>query len=158
MDNGPEDYFGWATRNQWRDAYTNSRLQHQHSRCATEFCDGAGIGASLGQGKKWGGSGPALVRQTLENWQVSSSVRLASGLLLYGVFASYSNHLNNYGFPGSQLADWVPTPKTTGNPNAWIDPTAFSVPTSDIVVGATVHTVAGAARRAMSISRWPRIS
>jgi hypothetical protein len=33
-----------------------------------------------GKCEKWGGDAPALVKQALGNWQVSSSIRLASGL------------------------------------------------------------------------------
>jgi hypothetical protein len=76
-----------------------------------------------------------VVRGVLGNWQTSSTIRLASGLPLYQVFWSYDNHLNNYGFPGVQLADYVSTPKTTGNPNAWIDPSTFTAPSSDFVLG-----------------------
>jgi hypothetical protein len=51
------------------------------------------------------------------------------------VFWQWGNHLQNYGFQGPQLADAVSRPKTTGNPDHWIDPSSFKQPSSDFVLG-----------------------
>jgi hypothetical protein len=51
------------------------------------------------------------------------------------VFNQWGNHLNNYGFQGQQRPDLIATPRTTGNPDAWIDPSAFKAPSSDFVLG-----------------------
>jgi hypothetical protein len=40
-----------------------------------------------------------------------------------------------YGFPGPQLANWVSTPSTTGNPDAWINAGSFAAPPSQFVLG-----------------------
>lgn len=136
MDNGPEDYFGWATGNQWRDAYhTNLDYNISTHDVPRSFATALVYELPYGKGKKWGGNAPAFVRRALGNWQVSSSVRLASGLPLYEVFWSYDNHLNNYGFPGYQLADWVSKPGTTGNPDAWISKGSFAAPSSEFALG-----------------------
>jgi len=137
MDNGPEDYLGWAFANsQWRDAYhTNLDYNISTHDVPQSFATALVYELPYGKGKKWGSTAPAFVKQTLGNWQVSSSIRLASGLPLYQVFWSYNNHLNNYGFPGVQLADWAAPPRTTGNPNHWIDVSSFAAPSSDFVLG-----------------------
>lgn len=137
MDNGPEDYFGWAFANsQWRDAYhTNLDYNISTHDVPKSFATALLYELPYGKGRKWGSDAPAFVRQVLGNWQISSSIRLASGLPLYQVFSSYDNHLNNYGFPGVQLADWVSKPRTTGNPDRWIDASTFAAPASDFVLG-----------------------
>ncbi len=53
-----------------------------------------------GRGKHWGGNAPFVVKEVLGNWQVGSTIRLASGLPIGPVIESYSNNLNDYGFPG----------------------------------------------------------
>ena len=77
------------------------------------------------------------MKQTLGNWQVSSTIRLASGLPLYGLQNSQTNQLNNYGFPGPQLPDLVSknvTP-TNQNPNNWVNPAAYATPASIYKLG-----------------------
>jgi hypothetical protein len=136
MDNGPEDFLGWATGNQWRDAYhTNLDYNISTHDVPQSFATALVYDLPYGKGKHWGNDAPAVVKGVLGNWQLSSSIRLASGLPLYQVFWSYSNHLNNYGFPGPQLADWVSKPSTTGNPNAWINKSSFTAPPSQFVLG-----------------------
>jgi hypothetical protein len=77
-----------------------------------------------------------LVKQVLGNWEVSSVLRMASGTPLGQVFWSYSNQLNNYGFPGPQIADWVGNPVPANRtPNAWINPNAFAAPPSQYMYG-----------------------
>ena len=130
LDNGPEDNFGWATGNQWRDAY-NTMLDYDVSThdVPQSFATALVYDLPYGRGKHWGNSAPAVVKEALGNWQLSSVIRLASGLPLYEVFWSYSNQLNNYGFPGYQLADWVGNPVPANRtPNSWINPAAFVAP------------------------------
>ncbi|HZU27531.1 MAG TPA: TonB-dependent receptor [Bryobacteraceae bacterium] len=137
MDNGPEDFLGWATGNQWRDSY-NTMLDYNISThdVPQSFATALVYDLPYGKGKRFGNSAPALVRGVLGGWQVSSVIRIASGLPFpFAPFWSYSNHLNNYGYPGPQLADYAHTPKTTGNPVAWIDPSAFTAPPSQFVLG-----------------------
>jgi hypothetical protein len=136
MDNGPEDYLGWATGNQWRDAYhTNLDYNISTHDIPQSFATALVYELPYGKGKAWGNDAPAAAKAVLGNWQVSSSLRFASGLPLYQVFWSYDNHLNNYGFQGPQLVDWASTPSTTGNPDAWINPGAFKAPSSDFALG-----------------------
>ncbi len=139
MDNGPEDFLGWATGNQWRDAYhTNLDYNISTHDVPQSFATALVYDLPYGKGKKWGNTAPALVRHTLGNWQLSSTIRLASGVPLSAVsavFWSYDNHLNNYGFQGPQLPDWVSKPRTTGNPDHWVDPSTFAAPSSEFVYG-----------------------
>ncbi len=136
LDNGPEDFLGWATGNSWRDSY-NTMLDYNISThdVPQSFATALLYELPYGKGKHWGNNAPAVVRHVLGNWQLASSIRLASGLPLYAPFWSYSNHLNNYGFPGPQLPNAISTPHTTGNPNAWINPSSFVAPSSDFVLG-----------------------
>jgi hypothetical protein len=77
------------------------------------------------------------VKEVLGNWEVSSVVTLQSGLPLYGLMASPSNQLNNYGFPGPQLPNIVNYNMTPANqtPNNWINAAAFSTPTDPYALG-----------------------
>jgi hypothetical protein len=137
LDNGPEDYFGWGTGNQWRDAY-NTNLDYNISThdIPQSFATALVYELPYGKGKRWGGDAPAAVKAVLGGWQVSSGLRFASGLPLYQIFWAYGNHLGNYGFPGwVQIADWAGTPSTTGNPDAWISPGTFQAPPSEFMYG-----------------------
>jgi len=139
MDNGPEDFFGWATGNQWRDAYhTNLDYNISTHDVPQSFAAALVYELPYGTGKKWGASAPTPIRYALGNWEVSTVTRLASGLPLPQVIASYSNHLNNYGFPGPQLPDIVPGQSLTAShqsPDNWINPNAFIAPASMFVYG-----------------------
>jgi hypothetical protein len=136
MDNGPEDYLGWATGNQWRDAYhTNLDYNISTHDIPQSFAAALVYELPYGKGKRWGSDAPAAAKAVLGNWQVSSSLRSASGLPLYQVYWSGNNHLSNYGFQGPQLVDWAAKPSTTGNPDAWINVNAFTAPPSDFVLG-----------------------
>ncbi len=136
MDNGPEDFLGWATGNQWRDAYhTNLDYNISTHDVPQSFATALVYELPYGKGKRWGNDAPAVAKAVLGNWELTTSFRLASGLPLYQVFWSYDNHLNNYGFPGPQLADWASKPSTTGNPNAWINAGSFAPQPSDFTIG-----------------------
>ncbi len=147
LDNAPEDNFGWSTNNQWRDAY-NTMLDYNISThdVPQSFATAVVYDLPYGRGKHWGNSAPAVVKEALGNWQLSSVITLQSGLPLYGLMASSSNHLNDYGFPGPELPDMVSFNVTPSNqsPTNWINPAAFSTPPSKLCAGkcaATVHAV-----------------
>jgi hypothetical protein len=138
LDNGPEDFIGWGTGNQWRDAY-NTMLDYNISThdVPQSFASALVYDLPYGRGKRWGGSAPAPVREALGNWQVSSVVRLASGLPLpSAVFWDYSNPLGLYGFQGPQIADLVGNPVPSNRtPNNWINPAAYTQPASQWKLG-----------------------
>jgi hypothetical protein len=67
-----------------------------------------------------------LVRQTLGGWNLSSAIRIASGLPLPNPVSFYNNPLGNFGFPGPGLPDLVGDPRPHHrNKTNWIDPAAF---------------------------------
>lgn len=138
LDNAPEDNFGWATGNQWRDAY-NTMLDYNISThdVPQSFATALVYDLPYGKGKHWGNTAPVVVKEVIGNWQVSSVITLQSGLPLYGLIASPSNQLNNYGFPGPQLPDIVSFKVTPVNqsPTNWVDPAAFSSPQSPYSLG-----------------------
>lgn len=144
LDDGPEDYFGWATNaTEWRDAYhTNLDYNISTHDIPQSFAAALVYDLPYGSGKRWGSSAPRVVKETLGNWQLSSVIRLSSGLPANGIPNSFVitgnyNQLANYGFPGSnQLADLVgnPIPANQG-PNNWINPNAFATPQSIYVLG-----------------------
>lgn len=130
LDNGPEDNFGWATGNSWRDSY-NTQLDYNISThdVPQSFTTALVYELPYGRGKHWGNSAPAIVKGALGNWQVSTVVRLASGLPIGPVIASPNNPLGNYGFPGSLLPDMVigqSVPASNRTADNWVNPAAFS--------------------------------
>ena len=133
LDNGPEDFLGWATGNQWRDSY-NTNLDYAISThdIPQSFATALVYDLPYGKGKHWGNDAPALVRGVLGNWQLATSIRLASGLPIpYSISTGETSPLAQYGFPdGTQLPDLVKAPRTTGNPDAWIDPSSFVIPSN----------------------------
>lgn len=138
LDNAPEDNFGWATGNQWRDAY-NTMLDYNISThdVPQSFATSLVYDLPYGRGKHWGNSAPAVVKEVLGNWQVSSVISLQSGLPLYGLMESPSNQLNNYGFPGPQLPDLISANITPANqsPTNWVNASAFAAPASIYMLG-----------------------
>jgi hypothetical protein len=138
LDNGPEDFIGWATCNQWRDS-NNTMLDYNISTHDVPHSFAAALVYDLpyGRGKRWGSSAPGIVREVLGNWQVSTLIRLASGLPLpSGVFWSYSNPLGNYGFPGPQVADLAGNPVPSHRtPNNWINANAYTAPATPWTIG-----------------------
>lgn len=138
MDNGPEDFFGWGTGNQWRDSY-NTMLDYNISThdVPQSFATALVYDLPYGRGKRWGNSAPGIVKEVIGNWQLSSAIRLASGLPLpFGVFWSYSNPLGPYGYPGPQLADLVGNPVPSNRtPNDWINAAAYTAPPNNWTLG-----------------------
>lgn len=151
MDNGPEDFFGWATGNQWRDAYhTNLDYNISTHDVPQAFTTAFVYELPYGKGKHWGDNAPALVRHVLGNWQISSVVRITSGTPLGQVFWNYSNQLNNYGFPGPQISDWVGNPVPAHRtPDNWINPSAFAQPPSPYMYGNAPQRITQIRERAL---------
>lgn len=138
LDNGPEDFVGWGTGNQWRDSY-NTMLDYNISThdVPQSFATALVYDLPYGRGKRWGNDAPGIVKEVLGNWQLSGIVNIGSGLPLYpGVFWSYNNPLGAYGFPGSQLADLVGNPVPSNRtPNSWINPAAYTAPPDNWTLG-----------------------
>jgi TonB dependent receptor len=141
LDNGPEDFFGWATGNSWRDAY-NTKLDYNISThdVPQSFATALVYDLPYGRGKRWGNDAPFVVKEILGNWQLGSVVKLASGLPIGPVVEDYfSNHLNNYGYPegGTLIPDITsynisPPDKTANN---WINPAVFVAPATPFSFG-----------------------
>jgi hypothetical protein len=139
LDNGPEDFIGWGTGNQWRDSY-NTMLDYNISThdVPQSFATALVYDLPYGKGKHWGNDAPTVVKEVLGNWQVSSVIRLASGLPLPGaVFWSYNDPLAQYGYPaGLQIADLVGNPVPSHRtPNSWINPDGYTAPPSNWTLG-----------------------
>jgi hypothetical protein len=139
LDNGPEDFIGWGTGNQWRDSY-NTMLDYNISThdVPQSFATALVYDLPYGKGKHWGNNAPGVVKEILGNWQVSSVIRLASGLPLPGaVFWSYDDPLAQYGYPaGLQIADLVGNPVPSHRtPNSWISPDGYTAPASNWTLG-----------------------
>jgi len=139
LDNGPEDFIGWGTGNQWRDSY-NTMLDYNISThdVPQSFATALVYDLPYGRGKHWGNNAPGVVKEVLGNWQLSSVVRLASGLPLpFPVFWSYNDPLAQYGYPENlQLSNLVGNPVPSHRtPNNWINPSAYTAPASPWTLG-----------------------
>lgn len=129
LDNGSDDFVGWADGNMWRDSY-DTKLDYDISAhdVPQSFATAFVYQLPYGHGKTFGGSSPWIVNQVLGNWELSGVVRLASGLPLQAVQYS-TNPLAPYGFPGSGLPDLVGNPKPANQTaNDWINAAAFVAP------------------------------
>jgi hypothetical protein len=128
LDNGPEDFLGWSTGNQWRDAY-NTKLDYNVSThdVPQSFATALVYDLPYGRGKRWGSNAPGIVKEVLGNWQLSSIIRLTSGTPQPAVTTGNYNQLNNYGFQGPQLPNLVGNPQATNRgPDNWINAAAFA--------------------------------
>lgn len=138
LDNGPEDFIGWGTGNQWRDSY-NTMLDYNISThdVPQSFATALVYDLPYGRGKHWGNNAPGVVKEILGNWQLSSVIRIASGLPLpTGVFWSYNNPLGPYGYPGPQLANLVGNPVPANRrPNDWVNAAAYTAPANNWTLG-----------------------
>ncbi len=129
LDNGSDDFIGWALGNMWRDSY-NTKLDYDISAhdVPQSFATAFVYALPYGHGRTFGGSSPWIVNEVLGGWELSGVVRLASGLPLNPVQYSY-NPLGPYGFPGNGLPDVIGNPKPANqNANDWINPAAFIAP------------------------------
>jgi TonB dependent receptor len=131
LDNGSEDLIGWTIGSMWRDSY-NTNLDYAVSThdVPHSFATALVYQLPYGKGKRWGSGAPSVVRQIAGNWEISSIVRLTSGLPLLPVYYQ-DNPLGAYGFPGPGLPDLVGNPKPAHqSANNWINPDAFAAPTT----------------------------
>ncbi len=135
LDNGSEDFVGWAIGGLWRDAY-NTKLDYAISMhdVPQSFVTAFVYQMPFGRGKRWGSGSSGIINEILGSWEVSGVVRLTSGLPLLAPFYS-SNSLWDFGFPGQGVPNLVGNPKpahqTTDN---WINPDAFAEP-ADMTYG-----------------------
>src|SRR6185437_5038291 len=83
LDDGSEDLIGWAIGGLWRDTY-NTKLDYGISMhdVPQSFATAFVYELPYGRGKQWGGGAPAVVRNVRGNWEVSSVIRLTTGLPL----------------------------------------------------------------------------
>jgi hypothetical protein len=129
LDNGSEDFIGWAIGGLWRDS-NNTKLDYGISMhdVPQSFATAFVYELPFGHGKQFGSGAPAAVNQILGNWQLSGVVRLTSGLPLLTPFYA-DNALGEFGFPGMGWPNLTGNPKpghqTTSN---WINGDAFSEP------------------------------
>lgn len=128
LDDGSEDLIGWSVGNMWRDS-NNTMLDYgvsTHDQ-PQSFAVAGVYDLPYGSGKRWGGSAPWIVRQTLGNWELSTNIRVSSGLPIFGIIDDYDSPLNNnFGFPSPQVPDLVGNPVPANqNPNQWFNPNAF---------------------------------
>jgi len=128
LDDGSEDLVGWSIGNLWRDSY-NTMLDYGPSTHdqPQSFAVAAVYDLPYGTGKQWGGSAPWIVRQAFGNWELSTNIRLASGLPIFGIVDDYDSPLNNaFGFPSPQVPDLIGNAVPANqNPNQWFNPNAF---------------------------------
>ncbi len=133
LDNGSEDYIGWALGGLWRDS-TNTKLDYAISMhdVPQSFATAFVYQLPFGHGKQFGGSAPAAVNHILGNWEISGVVRISSGLPLFAPFY-WDNYLNNgdllgnFGFPGYAWGDLVGNPKPAHQTiDSWINAGAFA--------------------------------
>ncbi|HEY4008570.1 MAG TPA: TonB-dependent receptor [Acidobacteriaceae bacterium] len=127
LDDGSEARLGWTGVATWRDA-TNTKLDYAYSShdVPQSFAEALVYQLPYGAGRHWGGDAPQFVRQTIGGWNVSTAIRLASGLPLPQPVSFSYNPLSNYGFPGAGLPDVVGNPHPANrNSSHWIDPAAF---------------------------------
>ncbi|MBV9759114.1 MAG: TonB-dependent receptor [Acidobacteriaceae bacterium] len=128
LDDGSEDLIGWSVGNMWRDSY-NTMLDYgvsTHDQ-PQSFAVAGVYDLPYGTGKQWGSNAPWILRQTLGNWELSTNIRVASGLPIFGIIDDYDSPLNNnFGFPSPQVPDLVGNPVPANqNPNQWFNPNAF---------------------------------
>jgi hypothetical protein len=111
LDNGSEALLGWSIGGSWRDA-TNTKLDYSLSTrdVPHSFAEAWFYQLPYGAGRRWGGSAPSIVRQTIGGWNLSGTIRMASGYPLWIPVQWGWNPLGNYGFPGNAM------PNLVGNP------------------------------------------
>lgn len=129
LDNGSEDFIGWTIGGQWRDSY-NPKLDYAISThdVPHSFVTALVYQLPYGKGKTWGSGASPVIRGILGNWEVSSVVRLTSGLPLLPPYFQGAQ-IANYGFPGPYLADLVGNPKPANRTkDNWINEAAFAQP------------------------------
>ena len=133
LDNGSEARIGWTGVDSWRDA-TNTKLDYSYSThdVPQSFAEALVYQLPYGPGRRFGATAPMLLRQTAGGWDLSSAVRLSSGLPLPQPVGFSYNPLGNYGFPGGGLPNLVGNPKPANRSKSnWINPAAFEGANAD---------------------------
>ncbi len=129
MDDGSEALVGWTINDMWRDA-TNPKLDYAISThdVPNSFAVAFTYQLPYGNGMRWGGAAPWLLRQTLGGWNLAGAVRIATGFPFPNPVQFSYNPIGNYGFPGPGLPDMVPgisARPVHRTAKAWINPSAF---------------------------------
>jgi Carboxypeptidase regulatory-like domain len=130
LDDGSEDFIGWTIGNMWRDSY-HPKLDYAISThdVPHSFATALVYDLPYGRGKRFGSGAPKLINGILGNWQVSSVIRLATGLPLLPPYFNNYDPLGAYGFPGPTLANLIGDPKPAQQSrNNWINAAAFAEP------------------------------
>lgn len=131
MDNGSEDYIGWIMGGSWRDSY-NTKQDYSISAhdMPHSFVTALVYEVPFGSKRKFGSNLPGIVNQAFGNWQVSSIVRLNSGLPIFPIYVNtWNNPLWAYGFPGNERPNLVGNPRPSNQTTQqWINPGAFKEP------------------------------
>ncbi|MGH9615267.1 MAG: TonB-dependent receptor domain-containing protein, partial [Acidobacteriaceae bacterium] len=128
MDDGSEALLGWTINDMWRDA-TKPKLDYAISThdVPQSFATAFVYQLPYGDSRKWGGTAPWALRQTLGDWSLAGDIRLASGLPLPNPVQFSYNPIGDYGFPGPGLPSMTgvsPIPAHRSATN-WINPAAY---------------------------------
>ena len=126
LDDGSEALIGWAIGNMWRDA-NNPKLDYAISThdVPQSFAEAFLYQLPVGHGRQYGASLPGAVNQVLGGWNLSGTVRFASGLPFWNPVNFGWNPLGNYGFPGNALPNVIANPKANRSVEHWINQAAF---------------------------------
>jgi hypothetical protein len=135
-DNSPEDYLGWALGGQYRDV-NNKELEYGISAhdMPHSWVTALVYELPVGKGKQFGSTLPKVADHVVGGWQVSTVVRLNSGVPLSPVFLGW-NPLSAYGIGFEYGApDLVGNPSVSKRtPERWFNTDAFAFP-KDYTIG-----------------------
>lgn len=119
---------GWIINEAFRDVY-NRRLDRSNSAhdVPQSFVTSLIYEVPVGKGKRFGGSMPAVADVIAGGWQISGTVRFASGLPLRLVAA---NSLATYGYSvlNAQVNNMAELNVDTRTPERWFNTTAARAP------------------------------
>lgn len=122
------EWQGWEVSDTLRDFY-NTRVDRSISAhdMPQSFVNAMVYDLPVGKGKKFGASMPAAANAILGGWQISSAVRLSSGLPLS---FSAPNTLGAYGFAIQRpnVADLNAAAIDNPTPDRWFNTAAFTAP------------------------------
>lgn len=128
MDDGSEALLGWTINDMWRDA-RHPKLDYAISThdVPQSFAVAWMYQLPYGEGKKWGGTAPWVVRRMLGDWTLAGDVQLATGFPLPNPVQFSSNPLSQFGFPGPGLPNLVGGVKPAHrSPAHWINESAYA--------------------------------
>ncbi len=127
MDNGSEDFIGLVMGSSWRDQ-TRTNLDYSISAhdMPHSFVTALVYELPVGRSRKFANSISPVADAVIGGWQVSSVIRLNSGLPLFPVTMRGWYPLNDFGYPGVR-ANLVGDPKSTHRTTEqWFNPAAFA--------------------------------